>query len=150
MAAFSALHAHPFLLKEACTALALSIDYGPLPSTTDAFQFHIFVVIGALLAIVSHTATGFVQTLAHHRHIAIDTLALSIGSISAEFPEFLGIAGLAVVGVPFTSEAGVITHLAGDCSGCSQQVEPIDAGTCCSDFLELLSCPAGQAVDVGA
>ena len=107
------------------------------------------VIISTLLAIISDTPTGFIQALTHHRHIAIDTFALSIGSISAEFPELLNITGPAVVGVPFTSEAGVIAHLAGGCSGCSQQVEPIDAGTCCSDFLEVLSCPAGQAVDVG-
>ena len=58
LAAFSALQAHAFLLVEAGTALAHAVDYCSLSRTADALQLHIFVVIGTLLAVLSHTPAG--------------------------------------------------------------------------------------------
>ena len=84
--------------------------------------------------------------MAHHRHIAIDALALAVDT---EFPELQRVAGLAVVGVAFTGQTGIIAHLAGGCSSRPQQVEPVLTHAGGAHFLEIGCRPAGQAVDGG-
>ena len=85
--------------------------------------------------------------MAHHRHIALDALALTVGT---KFSELQRVAGLAVVGVAFTCQTSIIAHLAGGCSGRPQQVEPVLAHTGGAHFLEIGYRPAGQAVDGGS
>ena len=66
LAAFSTLQTHALLLVETSTALAHAVDHCSLSRTADALQLHVFVVIGTLLAVLSHTPAGPVKTLAHH------------------------------------------------------------------------------------